>query len=81
MLLQNSTSTPTGAVNFREFTDNEFDIEDVSSVSPLSVSFLPYSSGTTGLPKGVELTHKNITANMSQFLVGGINVLQFATGT
>lgn len=33
---------------------------------PGDVAFLPYSSGTTGLPKGVELTHTNLVANIVQ---------------
>lgn len=37
------------------------------------VAILPYSSGTTGLPKGVMLTHKNLVANMdmTEKTVGG----------
>jgi len=31
------------------------------------VAVLPYSSGTTGLPKGVMLTHRNLVANVCQF--------------
>ena len=34
---------------------------------PGSVAVIPFSSGTTGLPKGVELTHRSITANAVQF--------------
>lgn len=30
------------------------------------VAVLPYSSGTTGVPKGVMLTHRNLVANVSQ---------------
>ena len=33
-----------------------------------AVAFLPYSSGTTGLPKGVMLTHRNMVANQLQCL-------------
>lgn len=33
---------------------------------PDDVALLPYSSGTTGLPKGVKLTHRNIVSNIAQ---------------
>ena len=34
--------------------------------SAVDIVALPYSSGTTGLPKGVMLTHRNIVANLAQ---------------
>jgi 4-coumarate--CoA ligase len=37
-------------------------------VGPDDVVALPYSSGTTGLAKGVMLTHKNLVANIAQTL-------------
>ncbi|MCB1299477.1 MAG: AMP-binding protein, partial [Microthrixaceae bacterium] len=42
------------------------------SIDPAThVAVLPYSSGTTGLPKGVVLTHRNLTVNVMNFLVVG----------
>jgi len=35
--------------------------------SASDVIAMPYSSGTSGLPKGVMLTHRNIVANLQQF--------------
>lgn len=36
------------------------------AVGPADLAVLPYSSGTTGLAKGVELTHRNLVANLRQ---------------
>ena len=43
-------------------------IEQVAVDVRDDVVVLPYSSGTTGLPKGVMLTHHNLVANMAQTL-------------
>ena len=36
------------------------------ATAPSDICWLPYSSGTTGVPKGVVLTHRNMVANMAQ---------------
>ena len=54
------------AVSFRELMKDPGDLVSGVSVSPHDIAVLPYSSGTTGVPKGVKLTHRNLVANMAQ---------------
>ena len=44
---------------------------EVNIVPGDDVVLIPYSSGTTGLPKGVQLTHKNLVAQLAQLRYDG----------
>jgi long-subunit acyl-CoA synthetase (AMP-forming) len=57
---------PKGATPFASLLQNGGILPDVTIDPAQDVVVLPYSSGTTGLPKGVMLTHRNIVANMAQ---------------
>ncbi|XP_018580201.1 4-coumarate--CoA ligase 1 isoform X2 [Anoplophora glabripennis] len=63
---QAGQTTPAGAINFSELTDNSVDFPEDGTICSDEVAVLPYSSGTTGLPKGVQLTHFNIVSNLCQ---------------
>ncbi|KAL6659139.1 hypothetical protein ACP70R_003179 [Stipagrostis hirtigluma subsp. patula] len=52
--------------------DGEFDPDDVVA--------LPYSSGTTGLPKGVMLTHRSLSTSVAQQVDGDNPNIGFTAG-
>ncbi len=54
-----------GATPISELMGDPADAPEVG-LSGDDLAVLPYSSGTTGLPKGVMLTHKNLVANLVQ---------------
>ncbi|KAM4113244.1 hypothetical protein ACJW30_05G205500 [Castanea mollissima] len=61
---------PQDCLHFSELTQaNENQIPKVD-ISPDDVVALPYSSGTTGLPKGVMLTHKGLVTSVAQQVDG-----------
>ncbi len=55
-----------GATSFDMLLANDGRAPDVEINPHTDLAALPYSSGTTGLPKGVMLTHHNLVANLCQ---------------
>src|SRR5437762_2964676 len=62
------TGAPTdGAARFDDLVAEAAPGAPRVRVSLEDLAALPYTSGTTGFPKGVMLTHRNLTANQQQF--------------
>ena len=58
-----------GATPFATLLDGDPAAAPDGPAGPDDLVALPYSSGTTGLPKGVMLTHRNLVANILQSTV------------
>jgi acyl-CoA synthetase (AMP-forming)/AMP-acid ligase II len=57
---------PEGARSFTELLGDPAEAPELEVEAESDLAVLPYSSGTTGLPKGVMLTHRNLVANLNQ---------------
>ncbi|MGH2775052.1 MAG: AMP-binding protein [Actinomycetota bacterium] len=57
-----------GATSVMELLTAGTDAPEVDFDVHNDLAVLPYSSGTTGFPKGVMLTHHNLVSNLQQFL-------------
>ena len=55
-----------GATPFADLFGDPAQAPSVEIDPEADIAVLPYSSGTTGLPKGVMLTHRNLVANLAQ---------------
>jgi 4-coumarate--CoA ligase len=62
-----ASGIPAGNVDLQQLLQDGVDISDVRFTGNIDdTAILPYSSGTTGLPKGVMLSHRNIVSNIAQ---------------
>ncbi|EPS72883.1 hypothetical protein M569_01872 [Genlisea aurea] len=63
--------SPEGCVPFSELSGaDENEIPSEIEIDPNDAVALPFSSGTTGLPKGVILTHKSLITSVAQQVDG-----------
>ena len=60
-------TTPEDCLSFAEMTENER--RAATAVDPDAIAGIFYTGGTTGLPKGAVLTHRNLVANAKHMLI------------
>jgi long-chain acyl-CoA synthetase len=54
-------------ISYCDVVDGQSSDPPIAHIDPEQVAALPFSSGTTGLPKGVMLTHRNLVSNHEQW--------------
>ena len=61
-----------GCLNFNDMTSKERGEIETNIDVDHDIVTLPFSSGTTGLPKGVMLTHKNMVSSYCKSVFSGV---------
>ncbi|RZC27643.1 4-coumarate--CoA ligase 1-like, partial [Asbolus verrucosus] len=64
--LKSGESVPQNCIKLDELCEGKAQSDYLCVINPEHVALLPYSSGTTGLSKGVQLSHKNVVSNLYQ---------------
>lgn len=82
IITMNDTHETKADIHFDEMVDKKYDTVSIpeADVKSTDLAILPYSSGTTGFPKGVQLTHSNLVSNLFQVRSDGVNYLEEASG-
>ncbi|KAK7067855.1 hypothetical protein SK128_024644 [Halocaridina rubra] len=68
-VIMNGTSRVPGALNLTDIlNDATIPYMDAMQVNAKDIAMMPYSSGTTGLPKGVALSHGALSSNVKMLM-------------
>ncbi|KAM3960237.1 uncharacterized protein ACR2FA_005713 [Aphomia sociella] len=77
-------TVPNGAVKYSEIAENgqpDYAMLEKIERKEDDLAFIPFSSGTTGLPKGVEINYKNLLAAIECMQVDENRYPEFANST
>ncbi|CAL1687970.1 unnamed protein product [Lasius platythorax] len=69
IVIVNDAASITGTIKFDDLVRDdikEFSVSQKTDVNYEDTVLMPYSSGTTGLPKSIETSHRNVVANILQ---------------